>query len=353
MSVALDMTFANRNRGGSGVYARSLLAALRENGEVATSEVAGPATSNFLGTMRWLLGGARTALGRNPPDLLHCPSFVVPWRLPVPFVVTVHDAGVWRNPRDHPLEWRIYDRALLSSRLKSAARVIVGSEFARSEVISGYGLDHERVVPVPYGIEESYFVQDFPRPRDLEETLLFPGAPVGRKNLGLVLRAMSAAHPQSALGRARLDISGARGEDFPDERALVTSLGLRDRVRWLGHVAPELMPSLMARAGVVVFPSLYEGFGFPPLEALAVGTPVVASNRGSLPEVLGDSAVLIDPTDVTQLAEALEAVMSKTDLRSSLVEKGRRRARHFTWRRCAERTVEVYRAALSEVRGHG
>ena len=347
------MTFANRNRGGSGVYARSLLRSLLEAEGITAYEVAGPLRSDFIGTLRWLSGGAKATLQRQPPDLLHCPSFVVPWRVPVPFVATVHDAGVWRNPDDHPLEWRVYDRMLLPSRLRAASRVIVGSEFARLEVVNGYGLDSDRVVPVPYGIDSGFFVTPSSTAGGADGSLLFPGAPVGRKNLALVLEAMARVSPDTALGRARLDITGARGEDFPAATGAISSLGLDQRVRWLGHLASDQMPALLASAGVVVYPSLYEGFGFPALEALAVGTPVVASNRGSLPEVLGDAALLIDPTAVGQLVEALEAVLSRPGLRSSLVERGRRRARQFTWEKCAEGTTEVYRSVLGEVHDHG
>jgi len=268
-------------------------------------------------------------------------------------VATVHDAGVWRNPADHPLEWRVYDRRLLPSRLRAASRVIVGSEFARLEVVDGYRLESDRVVAVPYGIESGFFAVAASPTSSPSGNLLFPGAPVGRKNLGLVLRAMAGAVPAGALGRARLDISGARAADFSAETAMISSLGLEKRVSWLGQVAAEAMPALLAGAGAVVYPSLYEGFGFPALEALAAGTPVVASNRGSLPEVLGDAALLIDPTSVGQLVEALEAVLSRPQLRSSLVEKGRQRARRFTWEKCAEGTTAVYRSVLNELHDHG
>src|SRR5713226_6503386 len=122
------MTFANRNQGGTGVYARSLFSALRDRDDVAAWVIAGPMRSNPIGTGRWLVGGARKAVAAKPPDLLHCPSFVAPWRISVPYVVTVHDAATRRAPHDHPLEWRVYDRLLMPARLHDAAAVITGSE---------------------------------------------------------------------------------------------------------------------------------------------------------------------------------------------------------------------------------
>jgi glycosyltransferase involved in cell wall biosynthesis len=107
------------------------------------------------------------------------------------------------------------------------------------------------------------------------------------------------------------------------------------------------MAALYARSSAIVYPSLYEGFGFPPLEAMAVGTPVVASDRGSLPEVLGDAALMVDPTNEGALADALEAVLTQPELRGRLRNAGERQAKQYTWARCAERTIEVYREAVA------
>jgi glycosyltransferase involved in cell wall biosynthesis len=227
--------------------------------------------------------------------------------------------------------------------------VIAVSDFARREVIDGYRLDADQVVTVHNGID-ARFLEAGPKTAPAPgaaPAMLFPGAPVGHKNLASVLGVMAAADPRSALGQARLDISGARGEDFPEHSAAIASLGLGDRVRWLGQVTAEAMPTLIAQAALVIYPSLYEGFGLPPLEAMAVGTPVVASDRGPLPEMLGDAALLVDPSDLSEMARALDAVLSSPDLRVRLAVAGRKRARLYTWAKCAERTVDVYRAALA------
>lgn len=267
-------------------------------------------------------------------------------------MVTVHDAATRRVPGDHPLEWRLYDRALMPGRLRDAHRVITGSEFGRREVTAEYALNPDRVVAIPYGLDSKLFAAPAESRHPDSESILFPGAPVKRKNLDLVLRCMAAAST-GAVSRACLSISGAREEDFPAESARVRSLGLEKRVRWLGHVPQEEMPNVMAEASVVVYPSLYEGFGFPPLEAMAVGTPVVASDRGSLPEVLGDGALLVDIGEDRPFCEALEAVLTRPDLRERLSQAGRDRARSFTWERCAEKTVDLYRAVLAESRSRG
>lgn len=348
VSVAFDMTFANRNRGGSGAYARSLLGALRERDDVIPWVISGPSRSNLVRTMRWLVRGGTTAVASKPPDILHCPSFVMPWAVKVPVVVTVHDAASKRYPTDHPLEWRVYVDAFMPRRLRAAARVITGSEFGRHEVIEAFGLDPDQVTSVPYGLD-ARFLEFRPAGPAGEVTgpLLFPGAPIGRKNLEAVLACMAAASPDSHLGRVDLQISGAREEDFPSHSRLVRNLGLQVRVRWLGQVPAEEMPALYARASALVYPSLYEGFGFPPLEAMAVGTPVVASNRGSLPEVLGDGALMVDPDNRRALGEAIEAVLSQPALRARLRGAGLQRARLYTWDKCAEKTTELYRQVVA------
>jgi glycosyltransferase involved in cell wall biosynthesis len=339
------MTFANRNQGGTGVYARSLLSALRDRDDVTAWKIAGPSRSNPVRTMRWLVRGARRALNAKPPDLVHCPSFVAPWGIKVPFVVTIHDAGARIAPADHPLEWRTYDRMFMPARLRAAAAVITGSEFARREVVEAYQLNPDQVFAIPYGLDSRYFQPQIQLRGD-QGPILFPGAPVGRKNLDAVLRCI-AVSSDSGLGSVSLEISGASAQDFPVIAARIRDMGLEKRVRWLGQVPQDGMPELYANASVVVYPSLYEGFGFPPLEAMAVGTPVVASDRGSLPEVLDDAALLVDPTDDRALSEALESVLARPELRERLRRTGRERARTFTWEKCADGTVDLYRSVLA------
>ncbi len=315
------MTFANRNRGGTLIYARSLFASLREKEGVAAWVISGPSRPDFARTISWLVRGARRAISTKPPDILHCPSFVAPWGVRVPTVVTVHDAAARRFPEDHPFEWRVYDRRLLGRRLRGAARVITGSEFARKEVIAAYELDVDRVVAVPYGLDQRYLRAGLEMEDHVDGPMLFPGAPIGRKNLDAVLRSMAAADRSSALGRVSLEISGAAAERYPRYVRMIEAMGLSTRV--------------------------HEGFGFPPLEAMALGTPVVASDRGSLPEVLGGAASLVDPTDDGALGGALDAVLTNRDLRARLRQTGVAHARTYTWAKCADRTHDVYRAVLA------
>jgi len=323
ISVAFDMTFPNRNQAGSGSYARSLVAALEARADIETSVVSAPDGTNFAGTIRWLVRDAGEKLSTNRTSLLHCPTFVTPWNVPVPFVTTVLDLSTRRFPSDYPLEWR-----------------------TRRDVIAEYGVRPEKVLTIHPGIDQIFFDAEPAATRPGPPHLLFPGAPIARKNLELVLHALASAPAGTATAGVDLDISGANEAAFPNHAALIRSLGLRERVHWLGQVSRADMPALMAAAAAVVYPSHYEGFGLPPLEAMAAGCPVVASTASCLPEVLGDAALLVDPSNETGFARAVESVLTDQQVRERLIAAGRAQARRFTWERCAERTVDAYRLAL-------
>lgn len=341
------MTFPDRNLGGSGHYARSLVAALRRRGDLEVSEISSQ-PPGLARTLRWLSSGAAKSFRAEQGELLHCPSFVTPWRVEKSFVVTVLDLSTRRFPADHPAEWRAYERWVVPGRARAAAAVIAISEVTRQDAIREYGVRPDRAVTIYPGIDPLFF-DDAARTsaHGAEPRLVFPGAPVARKNLDLVLRAMAEAPPSTPLGRACLRITGAAAEGFPAHRERIERLGLGRRVEWLGRVAAEQMPSVVRSADVCVYPSMYEGFGFPPLEAMAAGTPVVASTASCLPEILGDAALLVDPADLQAFSAAVQSVLSDPATRDRLIEAGRQRARGFTWERCAEQTAALYRDVLA------
>src|SRR5450759_3724360 len=334
LRVGFDMTFPNRNPAGSGVYATELLGELNRRDDVAITTIAAH-RGGLPHTLGWLTDGARRAAGGM--QLVHCPAFVAPWRLGVPFVLTVHDMSTHRFPEDHALEWRAYTRLFLARRARTAVRVITGTEYSRREIVRDLRLHPEHVAVPPCGLAERISRPPAPVAAVAEiPLLLFPGAPTRRKNLGLVLQGMAKAPEASPLRRTRLAITGATASQFPHHDERIKALGLERRVEWRGKVPAEAMPSVLSAADLVVYPSLHEGFGFPALEAMAAGTPVLASNAACLPEVLGNGALMVDPTDVHAFIKAAEALLESHDVRSNLIEKGRARAAHFTWRRCAD-----------------
>jgi glycosyltransferase involved in cell wall biosynthesis len=347
IDVAMDMTLLEGRLGGSTVYAQALLAALEKRDDVHVHVVS--AQRSGVGTMQWMVSRGRSRVREARVDVLHGPGFLAPFNSPVPTVLTIHDLSLGRMPSGHPFEWRMFYRFLLPRLVRKAAFIVTPTEATRKDVISTFGIAPDRVVVTPYGVDERFIAfsargRSTPADRPL---MVFPSPPIGRKNLEIVLRAMAAAPRGSELGRARLEITGAVAPDFPAHAERISQLGLNDRVKWLGRVPFEEIPDVYARADVLVYPSFLEGFGFPPLEAMAVGTPVVASNASCLPEVLGDAALLVDPADDAAFGAAVESVLTDPDVRGRLVTAGASRARMFTWERCAEMTVDVYRRAAA------
>ena len=271
-----------------------------------------------------------------------------------------------------PPEHRLMQRVLLPWSLESATRVIANSEFTRQEILSGYGLPAERVRVVHGGVDPHIFhpapAHPVPSPEPaghaghpdagdaepgrLEPSLayvLYVGAIEPRKNLARLLAAFARARPRLPPGFA-LAIAGIPrgregGRHEASLRSLCGHLGIAEAVRWLGYVSPGQAAALMRGARLFAFPSLHESFGLPPLEAMACGTPVLASRVGAMPEVLGESPLWCDPLDVPGVTEALVRLVHDSDLRACLVERGRAQAARFTWEATAERTLEVFREA--------
>jgi glycosyltransferase involved in cell wall biosynthesis len=230
---------------------------------------------------------------------------------------------------------------------RSAAVILTATEVTKRDVVNTFRVPAERIVVQPYGVDERFFTMPV-RNRSTtpaQPRIVFPGPPIGRKNLDLVIRVLAAAQPSSLLSRARLEITGATADEFPDYARQIGDRGLGERVTWLGRMPYEEMASVYHRADLLLYPSFLEGFGFPPLEAMAVGTPVVASNASCLPEVLGDGALLVDPHDDASFAAAIESVIANPDEGNRLIAAGAARARMFTWARCAEATAAAYRRA--------
>jgi len=178
--------------------------------------------------------------------------------------------------------------------------------------------------------------------------LLYFGSNKPHKNVPRLVEAFARANLQFPASNFQLVIAGHWDERYPQAKALVEQLGLRDTVRFIGPVQDADLPALYGGAEVFVFPSQYEGFGFPVLEAMACGAAVVCGNRSSLPEVAGDAALLCDPTDVAALARAIEQALTDRDLNASRRQRGLARAAQFTWEQTAQRTLEVYQA-LSKI----
>lgn len=226
--------------------------------------------------------------------------------------------------------------------------IMTVSEFSKGEIVRLLAVDPQRVQVVPLAASPNYVPQEpgvvarlLERYGFAHPYILFGGGSDPRKNILGALRAFAIARPHLPVD-LQLVISGTAGACEDAARTLVREAGLSERVRFLGFVPDADYPGLMRGSLLYFFPSLFEGFGLPALEAMACGTPVVASSTTSLPEVCGDAAVLVDPADAAQMADALVELASNETLQHELRQRGLRRARQSTWRQVAERTLALY-----------
>jgi glycosyltransferase involved in cell wall biosynthesis len=296
-------------------------------------------------------------LRQLPANLYHIPVNRVPLLMPRPYVVTIHDmssllfdsAPGWKNN----LRQQRFRRGLLR-----AARVIAVSAATRRDVENLMGVPPGRIRLVYSAPSPQFFTsgEDDPeRRRTLERYqvhypfLLYAGAIRPQKNIPRLVEAFAIAraglaeHPEYK--DLRLIIIGDEISRFPSVRQAVIQSRVEDRVRFLGFVPFDTMRVFYASATAFVFPSLYEGFGLPPLEAMASGTPVITSSMSSLPEVVGDAAMLVNPENVFDIAKGIKEVLLNPERRKQLIEAGRLHAAKYSWQSTAQQVLEVYREA--------
>lgn len=286
---------------------------------------------------------------RSRLQLFHGTVNVVPRGLPCPSVVTIHDLAFLRWPEQTPARRYRYMAREVASAARRAARVIAVSESTKVDVVELLGVDSDRVVVTPLGVEERFrpladddhasFLADqgIVRPYILSVGTLEP-----RKNLPRLLRAFGELSHEIPHD---LVLVGPEGWLTEEIHHALQSPALAGRVRLTGFVDDDELAAWYSLADLFVFPSLYEGFGLPVLEAMACGAPVVTSAVSSLPEVAGEAAVMVDPHDPSAIADGMRRVLTNPALSADLRERGVRRAAAFTWERTAQRTAAVYREA--------
>jgi alpha-1,3-rhamnosyl/mannosyltransferase len=291
-------------------------------------------------------------LRRHRIQVYHEQNYV-PLAYDVPVVITVHDFSWFRYPDTHPPDRVRWLERGLPQALARAAAILVDSDFVRAEVVATFGVAPERVRTAYLGVPGDY------RPRSAEETaatlreldlvhgsyLLTVGTIEPRKNIAHALEAY-AGLPAEMRERYPLVVAGAHGWRASALVNRLHQLAERGQIRFLGHVPGAALPDLYAGAALFVFPSLYEGFGLPPLEAMASGIPVIVSDRASLPEVVGAAGVTIDPEQPESTSTTMAALLEDPARRAAMAMRGCARAAGFTWDACATVVCDAYREAL-------
>ncbi len=289
---------------------------------------------------------------RDKPALLHCPVNVMPLLALTPTVITIHDLGFMRFPERYKKAKRRYLHALTVLSARRATHLITPSEAIRQEVIELLKIEPERVTAIAEGVSENFkplptdAVENFRLEKGLPaKFVLYVGTLEPRKNLPLLIKAFARwrkEHPTDAEG-VRLVLGGAKGWFYEEIFRLVEQLGLSDLTDFPGYLREEELPLWYNNARCFVYPSIYEGFGLPPLEAMACGCPVITSDTSSLPEVVGEAGWLVKPDDETGLAAALHQLLTDDAVWSAYREKGLVQAARFTWQEAARQTLEIYR----------
>lgn len=295
-------------------------------------------------------------LGRLGADLLHSPHYVLPLLCRTPAVVTIHDCIHLLFPQYLPnrMAWR-YAHFMMGSAIRRSAAVLTVSEASRADILRFYpDTDPERVQVVPNALDAA-LLED-PGPEETERVkeryqirgrfVLYAGNIKPHKNLDRLIEAFGLVKQRPGQEDLKLLIIGEEVNRYGSLRRSVEAAGVRQDVRFFGFVPDRTLAALYRLAAVFAFPSLYEGFGLPPLEAMACGTPVVTSRVSSLPEVVGDAALLVDPYSPEDIAQGILKALEDEALRATLVARGRARVQTFSWERSVRAIHSVYMRVL-------
>ncbi|MBA3533714.1 MAG: glycosyltransferase family 4 protein [Ardenticatenales bacterium] len=370
MKVTIDVSPAVHHRAGLGRYASELVSALAEviepgtelrtfYTESATADPQGtiarlPQFRSRLGYKPWRLAAMASHFLRVPfdrlygnPDLVHATDHLLP-HLRARSVFTLHDLIFEIYPQHHKVYNHTFLKMMMPRFLKAADHIITVSEHTKRDAERLYSIDPARMTVVYEAVDERYrptfdltelepIRQRYQLP---EQFLLHVGTIEPRKNLSILLPALQTL--KAEFPDLKLVLVGKKGWLYEGFFKKLTESGLDSEVLFPGFVEEEDLPAVFQLATAFVFPSVYEGFGLPPLEALACGVPVVCSDASSLPEVVGDAGLLVDPNNPRAVTAALHRVLSDEALRHDLQQRGPRRAALFSWARAARQTLEVY-----------
>lgn len=376
MHVALNAYFWNRPDTGSGQYLRQLVYHLNrfisdlnltlifphaeEPEDVPPSVRVQRVASRpgHLGKIWFEQVGFPRAVGEVGADVAHVPYWGSPLQSPAPVVVTVHDLITMRQ-REYRrgVRSRLYS-ALVAAAARGASHVITDSEFSREEIVKHLDIPAGRTSAIPLAAAPQYnqqgeFLLDMAVRRKYELPdfyVLYLGGFTLHKNVATLLHAYT--YVAQAMGEDYpLVLAGTKpepGARVPDYEAYIARTGLEPYVRWIGYVAEEDKPAVYRGALCFAFPSRYEGFGLPPLEAMACGVPVVTTNASSLPEVVGEAAFAVDPDDERQMAGSIISVLVQEGLAEELKQKGLQQASRFSWQETATETALIYAQLAGE-----
>ncbi len=366
MRIAIDATVLPEKLGGAGVYVLNLISALskidRENEYFIFVEKRNIKKFNLANNFRLL--GVRDMprslrliweqivfpflLKRYKIRILHSPRYTTSWlRFGWKSVVTFHDMLFLLFPQKHNILKRFFYCWMLPIAAKKAERIIAVSSSTKKDIMKLLNISSEKIRVIYLGIGSLYHplekkeVEDFRRKEEIFGSfILYVGTLKKRKNVLNIIRAYKKIKEKGI--KEKLVIVGNKSGEYQNIYKAVKRSKLEKDVFFSGYVDEALLPFYYNSAFLFIYPSLYEGFGLPILEAMASGTPVITSNVSSLPEVVGDAAILVNPNNIEEMAEMMQKVLTNQKLREKMREKGLKRAKLFSWERCARETLNLY-----------
>ncbi len=283
------------------------------------------------------------------PDLAHFPNFNVALRKKIPFVVTIHDLSCLRSSGAcQGIPARFYAAFMIGFACRHSRLIITDSQYSKQDIMNTIHVPESKIRVIYPAVDTNYQSVKDPYLRLAkynlpEKYILYVGNHEKRKNIPALIAAFSRSQ---AVQEYKLVITGRQDLRRKEIYQTIDALNMGERIVFTGYFPEDDLPALYTQAGLLAFPSSYEGFGLPVLEAMACGTPVVCSRSSSLPEVSGEAAVIINPADIPGFTYAIDNVLSDQDLRQRLREKGFQRARQFTWERAAKEHIQVYKEVL-------
>lgn len=365
MRIGFDATPLLVTRAGIGKYTHALLCAL---GEVASEHdfalyanrpiPPDPALSHvnyptsYFPRSRWLWEQTilpRT-MQRDGIDVFHFPNNSAPLTTRIPYIVTIHDASLFLHRQYHPWQRVVALRLMMPQIARRAAKIITVSHHARRELQQVLKLPAEKFEVIYQGVGAHFQPTATPniaaairKKHGLpNQYILYVGTLEPRKNLRRLLEAFAELKRCPDQRQTKLVIVGANGWHMPNFEQQIDGLNLRDCIVRLGYVPESDLPTIYSLATCLAFPSLHEGFGIPPLEAMACGTPVLTSHNSAMSEVCGDAAFYIDPVDTQSIKEGLHSLLCNHQRQNELRKAGFCRVRDFTWRETARKTAHLY-----------
>jgi glycosyltransferase involved in cell wall biosynthesis len=279
---------------------------------------------------------------RHRVDLLHSPANTAPYVCPVPHSVHVHDVCFLINPHWYSRKFAAWYRLLIPALVRRADLVVTNSQCAKADLVRLCGALPDKVALVYWGVDE-IFLHAAAGGESLaskEDYMLFVGSLEPRKNLKAILEAYTAYRKRCPQVKTKLVIVGAKNSLFQDVDLDVGAY--QADIVLSGFVQEEALVDLYCRARLLLYPSLYEGFGFPPLEAMAAGTPVLTSNTSSLPEVAGDAAYFVDPLDTAAISLGMEVILKDESLQLAMIKKGLQQVRRFYWGCVGQQMLRIF-----------